>query len=96
MHPKQIAKALIAFLGALGTWGITAAEDSTYTQAEMWGLCAVVVTGLAVYAYPNKPDGAPDPTLSEQHVTGDRGQSVMGIAVAALVIACVCLALILL
>lgn len=67
MHPKQIAKSIIAFLTALGTWGVTAAPDG-YSQAEMWGLCGVVVAGLSVYAWPNKPDGVPDPTLSEQHV----------------------------
>lgn len=53
MHPREYAKAIIAFLTALGAWGVTAAPDG-YDAAEMWGLCAVVVAGLAVYAYPNK------------------------------------------
>lgn len=70
MHPQQFAKAIIAFLTALGTWGVTAAPDG-YQQAEMWGLCGVIVAGLSVFAYPNKPDGAPDPRLSEQHIPGD-------------------------
>lgn len=49
---KSIAKALIAFLTALGTWGATAAPDG-YTQEELWGLCGVAVAGLAVWATPN-------------------------------------------
>lgn len=74
MTPRQIAKAIIAFLTTLGTWGVTAAPDG-YSQAEMWGLSGVVVAGLAVFAYPNKPDGEPDPRLSEQHIPGDRGHT---------------------
>lgn len=50
---KQAAKALIAFLTALGTWGGTAAADGQYDQVELWGLCGVAVAGLAVYVTPN-------------------------------------------
>lgn len=66
---SRYAKAIAAFLTALGGWGITAAPDG-YSQAELWGLCAVVVAGLSVYAMPNKPPTGeePDPTVSEQHV----------------------------
>lgn len=53
MHPREYAKAIIAFLTALGTWGATAAPDG-YSQEEMWGLALVIVAGLTVFAYPNK------------------------------------------
>lgn len=50
---KEAAKALIATLTALGTWGATAAADGNYDQVELWGLCGVAVVGLGVYATPN-------------------------------------------
>jgi hypothetical protein len=51
------AKAIIATLTALGTWGATAFADNGLTTLEAFGLCGVVVAGLTVYAYPN---GAPE------------------------------------
>lgn len=50
-----VAKAVIAFLSALGTWGATALASDGITGAEWFGLCGVVVAGLAVYAIPNQP-----------------------------------------
>ena len=74
-HPSQIAKALIAFLLSLATWGGTALAPnsegvSSVEPAEWFGLCGVLVAAIAVFAYPNRPapDEAPDPRLSEQHV----------------------------
>lgn len=79
-HPREIAKALAALLTSLGTWGYTAASDGTIDPAEWFGICGVLVAGLAVFAYPNTPPaGEPgDPEVSEQHPrpthsTGDRG-----------------------
>ena len=52
---KRYAKALIALLGAVATWGLTAAEDDRYTQVELWGAVLAVATALGVYAWPNQP-----------------------------------------
>lgn len=51
---KENAKALIAFLTALGTWGATASADGIQAQ-EWWGLCGVFIAGLAVWATTNAP-----------------------------------------
>lgn len=66
---SRYAKALIALLGAVATWGITAAEDNAYSQVELWGALLAAVTALGVYAWPNQPPrGLPaDPEVSEQH-----------------------------
>lgn len=50
---QQVAKALVALLTALGTWGVTAAPDG-YTQEELWGLCGVAVAAISVWAIPNR------------------------------------------
>jgi len=50
---NEARKALIAFIGALGAWGITAAADGKYDQVELWGLCAVAVTGLSTWTVRN-------------------------------------------
>lgn len=50
---NEARKALIATLGALGAWGITSAADGTYDQVELWGLCAVAVTGLSTWGVRN-------------------------------------------
>lgn len=44
----------IALLGGTASWGITAAEDSLYTQGELWGLLAVIATSLGVLVVENK------------------------------------------
>lgn len=59
-HMKQYAKAVVAFFTALGTWGVTAAPDG-YSQAELWGLCGVVVATAAVFQVRNE-DPAPQIT----------------------------------
>lgn len=51
---KENAKALIAFLTALGTWGATASADGIQAQ-EWWGLTGVFVAGLTVWAVSNAP-----------------------------------------
>ena len=68
---SRYAKAIVALLGALATWGITAAEDATYTQVELWGALLAVVTAVGVYAYPNdRPADEPyDPDISEREPT---------------------------
>jgi len=53
----KYAKAYAALLGAIATWGITAAPD--YTQTELWGLLGVVATGLAVRQTTNVEPEAP-------------------------------------
>jgi hypothetical protein len=61
-------KGLLAALGAVATWGITAGADEGYTDVELYGLLAAVTTALTVYAFPNTPPkGQPsDPGMSEQ------------------------------
>ena len=66
----RYAKALLAAVGAVATWGVTAGVDDKYTQAEYWGAVAAVVTALGVYFVPNRPPigEQPDPGMSEQDV----------------------------
>jgi hypothetical protein len=49
------AKGLVALLGALATWGITAAEDNAYTQVELWGALLALATAAGVWLAPNRP-----------------------------------------
>lgn len=62
-------KMVLAALGAVATWGITAGADEGYTDVEFYGLLGAIVTALSVYAFPNKPPAGelPDPAVSEQH-----------------------------
>jgi hypothetical protein len=64
----RYSKTIVALLGALATWGVTAAEDNTYTQVELWGALLALATAAGVYAFPNRPPaGEPsDPLISEQ------------------------------
>lgn len=64
---SRYRKCIVAVLTALGTWGATAAPDG-YDQAELWGLCAVLVAGFAVFQVPNDaPAGEPPaPDISER------------------------------
>lgn len=59
---KRITKAIIASLTALGTWGTTAMADGQVDGVEAFGLCGVVVAGLAVWAGSNEP-GTPTFTV---------------------------------
>lgn len=67
---SRYIKAMLAALGAVGTWGITAGADEGYTDVEFYGLLLAMVTALSVYAFPNKPPVGerPDPSLSEQMI----------------------------
>lgn len=64
----RYTKTLVALLGALATWGLTASEDGVYSQPELWGALLALVTAAGVYAAPNRPPaGEPsDPAISEQ------------------------------
>lgn len=64
---SRYSKAVLALLGALATWGITAAEDGIYTQVELWGALLAVATAATVYLVPNSPPAgeARDPGMSE-------------------------------
>ena len=73
MIPTRYAKFVMALLGGVSAWGVTAAPDG-YDQPELWGLLAVIATAIGVFAVPNsRPDGEPDdPTISEREpIPGD-------------------------
>lgn len=55
MRVKPYIKAIIAILGGISTWGITAASDNAITPVEIFGLLGVLSTALGVYAFPNAP-----------------------------------------
>lgn len=48
-----VAKSVITFFTALGTWGGTAMLDGQIDGVEWFGLCGVVVATALVYAIPN-------------------------------------------
>jgi len=50
---KHYMKAILAGLGAVGTWGATAASDGFQTT-EWFGLITAVVTAITVYLVPNE------------------------------------------
>lgn len=63
---SRYTKSIAALLGAVGTWGTTAAQDGI-TQAEWFGLLIALGTALGVWALPNtNPDGPADPEISER------------------------------
>lgn len=47
-------KFIIALLGGLSSWGVTASVDG-YEDAELWGILAILATALAVFVVPNTP-----------------------------------------
>lgn len=65
---SRYIKSIVALLGGISSWGITAAADDAITQVEIYGLLGVLATVLGVYAFPNTPPaGEPaDPAMSEQ------------------------------
>lgn len=83
----RYSKAIVALLGALATWGLTAAEDNIYTQVEVWGGVLALATAAGVYLWPNTPpSGRPaDPGMSEQG-HADTGGLVVIAAVAIVVV----------
>jgi len=66
----RAAKAIIAALLAISTWGVTAAVDGTFDAVEWFGLLGAVATAIGTYAVPNTPpaDEAPRDDISEMHV----------------------------
>lgn len=82
-------KTILAVLGGISSWGITAAADDAITQVELYGLLGVLATALAVYGVPNSPpEGEPaDPDISE------RGASDAMLALAVVVLVAVLLIL---
>ena len=85
----RYAKSIIAFLTALGTWGVTAAPDG-YSQIELWGLLGVLVAAAAVFQVPNTPPvGEPaDPNISERGAV--ENMVVLIIAVFAFILGAIC------
>lgn len=84
---QRYAKAIIALLGALATWGITAAEDEVYSQVELWGALLACVTAFGVWAWPNKPPAghARRPDQSEQAGHADVSL-IVGLLIAAVLL----------
>ena len=87
----RYAKALIALLGAVATWGLTAAEDDRYTQVELWGALLAGVTALGVYAWPNKPPAGKHrrADVSEQSGHGDVGLLIFALLAIVVILAIV-------
>lgn len=54
---NRYAKAIIAFLTALGAWGATAYADGHIAGPEWFGLCGVGVVTVGVWLVPNQPSG---------------------------------------
>jgi hypothetical protein len=65
---SRYAKSVAALLGAISTWGITAAAEGGVNAVEWFGLLGSVGTVIGVYAIPNTPPGGQpsDPAMSEQ------------------------------
>ena len=51
----KYSKALIALIGAVGTWGYTAAANGHIPMQSYFGLAIAINTALGVYAIPNTP-----------------------------------------
>lgn len=63
---SRYVKTIVAILGGVSSWGLTAALDDTISKVELFGLLGAVATALGVYAFPNtNPDGPADPDVSE-------------------------------
>jgi hypothetical protein len=53
---NAIRKAIVATIGAVLTWGLTAhMPDGSIDRGEWWGLAVAVATALGVWAVPNGP-----------------------------------------
>lgn len=83
---SRYVKTVIAILGGISAWGITAVSDgSSISPAEWFGLLGTLATGLGVYAFPNTPpDGEPsDPAISEQgHADSTLILTICGVVIA--------------
>lgn len=59
-------KSILAAVGTLATWGITASADGNYSQEEWWGLLAVLAGTAAVYVKGNTSNvPVPDESVIE-------------------------------
>jgi hypothetical protein len=67
---KAYAKSLIALLGAVSTWGVTAVAENGIDGTEWFLLLGAVATALGVWAVPNVEE-----TDDEGHA--DLGQVVV-------------------
>ena len=48
-------KAIVAILGSISTWGVTALVDGGVSGVEWFGLVGAVATALGVYGVKNIP-----------------------------------------
>lgn len=55
LHVSRYWKAIVALLGGISAWGITAASDGAITAAEAFGLLGTLSVALGVYVVPNSP-----------------------------------------
>jgi hypothetical protein len=54
MNVKPYLKAIVALLGAIGTWGVTAASDGSIDLSEAFAALAAIATALGVFIVPNE------------------------------------------
>lgn len=52
---SRYKKTILALLGGVVAWGLTASADSKYDQTEFWGLGAALLTAGGVYQVQNTP-----------------------------------------
>lgn len=72
----KYSKAVISLIGAIATWGVTAAEDNKYTQVELWGALLALATAAVVFLVPNV-NGSPK---------DEKGYGLVEVCIAALLI----------
>lgn len=70
MSRPVYTKAIIAAVGAVSTWGITAASDGVFDSVEWFTLLGALATAVSVYAVANgqSPDSdtsTPDPAWTK-------------------------------
>lgn len=80
---SRYMKTIIAVLGGISAWGMTAAADNAITAVELFGLLGALATALGVYAIPNTPPkGEPrDAGTSETQSGGQLGAVALSSAV---------------
>jgi hypothetical protein len=85
---QRYAKAVVALLGAVSTWGATAAAEGGIDQVEWFLLLGALGTALGVLAVPNQ-EPSPPPDVVEVHLPGDGGHLELSglVTVAALAVA---------
>lgn len=65
MSRPVFAKAIVAAVGALSTWGIVALEDDLVTGVEWFGLLGALATAVGVYMITNGQDSNPTTSTPE-------------------------------